>query len=85
MEAARGIFEPLSREMMGLLERFGNPLDVPVRIAFCPMAMGSKGASWVQLGEVVDNAYFGRLMRTCGEIRQTVAPGAYLLKEGDGS
>ena len=71
MEEMRGIFETVSRHVIRLLERLGNPLDSPVRLAFCPMAIGSKGASWVQRGDVVDNAYFGDLMRTCGEIKRT--------------
>lgn len=79
METARGLFETLSRHMISLLERLGNPLDSPVRLAFCPMAFGSKGAQWVQSGEVVDNSYFGHLMRTCGEIQQTIESGAHLL------
>jgi membrane fusion protein, copper/silver efflux system len=81
MEEARGIFEPLSRSIIALLERLGNPLNSPVRLAFCPMAMGSKGARWVQRGEVVDNSYFGDLMRTCGEIQSTIEAGQYLMIE----
>lgn len=81
MEEARGIFETVSRHVIRLLERLGNPLDSPVRLAYCPMAMGSKGASWVQRGEVVDNAYFGDLMRTCGEIKSTIEAGQHLMIE----
>ncbi len=79
MEEARGVFETVSRHIIHLLERLGNPLDSPVRLAFCPMAMGSKGAKWVQRGEVVDNSYFGDLMRTCGEIQSTIEAGSHLL------
>jgi Cu(I)/Ag(I) efflux system membrane fusion protein len=79
MEEARGIFETVSRHIIRLLERLGNPLDAPVRLSFCPMAMGSRGAHWVQQGEVVNNAYFGNLMRTCGEIKSTIEPGQYLM------
>ena len=82
IETARGVFETLSHHIITLLERLGNPLEIPVRLlTFCPMAMGSRGAFWVQNGEIVDNAYFGDAMRTCGEIKQTVAPGAYLIQE----
>lgn len=81
IEEARGVFENLSNQTIVLLERLGNPLDVPVRLAFCPMAMGSKGAHWVQASEVVDNSYYGDAMRTCGEIKNTIAAGSYLLKE----
>lgn len=81
IEEARGVFEVLSKQVISMLERLGNPLDVPIRLAFCPMAMGSKGAHWVQRGEVVDNSYYGDAMRTCGEIQNTIEAGAYLLKE----
>ena len=78
IEGARGGFEPLSQAAERMLARFGNPLDEPVRVAFCPMAMGNEGARWVQQGETIDNAYFGASMRTCGDIEETVAPGTYL-------
>lgn len=78
LEGARAGFEPLSAAVEALLTRFGNPLDQPVHVAFCPMAMGDEGARWVQSGTEIDNAYFGDAMRTCGEVRESVAPGAYL-------
>ena len=78
LEMARGGFEPLSAAIEGLLQRFGNPLDAPVQVAFCPMALGDAGARWVQQGPTIDNAYFGAAMRTCGEVRSAVAPGALL-------
>jgi Cu(I)/Ag(I) efflux system membrane fusion protein len=78
LAAARVDFEPLSADVQRLLRTFGNPLDEPVQVAFCPMAADNQGASWVQQGEQVDNAYFGAAMRRCGEVEQSVAPGAYL-------
>ena len=36
---------------------------------------------FIQKGDVVDNSYFGDLMRTCGEIKSTIEPGAHLLLE----
>ena len=78
LEAARAPFEPLSDAVRALLQRWGNPLETPLRVAFCPMASGSRGASWIQDAAEVDNAYFGHRMRRCGEIRDAVAPGAYL-------
>ena len=78
IEAARGAFEALSAGMEALLATFGNPLDEPVHVAFCPMAMNSEGARWVQQGDTVDNAYFGDAMRRCGEILEEVPAGAFL-------
>jgi Cu(I)/Ag(I) efflux system membrane fusion protein len=78
LEGARQGFEPLSESIIASLTRFGNPLDHPLRLAFCPMAAGSKGAFWVQRGPDIDNSYFGASMLTCGEVRQEVEPGGYL-------
>ena len=78
LEGARLGFEPLSGAVRELLHRFGNPLEHPLRLAFCPMAAGSRGASWIQQGEEIDNAYFGAAMLTCGEVREEIAPGDHL-------
>lgn len=82
LEGARQGFEPLSHGIIRLLTRFGNPLDRPLRLAFCPMASGSEGAVWVQPGSEIDNSYFGATMLTCGEVRQQVDPGGYLQSTG---
>ena len=78
LQSARAGFEPLSAGVEGLLRRFGNPLDSEIHVAFCPMAFGNAGATWVQQGRPIDNAYFGASMRTCGEIRSEIPPGAFL-------
>jgi Cu(I)/Ag(I) efflux system membrane fusion protein len=77
LEKARGGFEALSGQLNTLLRRFGNPLDRPLSIAFCPMASG-KGAKWIQEGKEIENPYFGKAMQSCGEIRETASPSAYL-------
>ena len=75
LQQARMGFEGLSQNISLLLQKFGNPLDIPISKAYCPMAMGSDGASWFQQSDVIDNAYFGESMRTCGEIQKQIAPG----------
>lgn len=77
LDGARVAFEPLSAAVEDLLARFGNPLDAPVHVAFCPMADDNRGARWVQQGEEIDNVYFGAMMRTCGSIREVVPPDGY--------
>jgi membrane fusion protein, copper/silver efflux system len=79
LENVRGGFEALSAQVQTLLRRFGNPLDRPVSTAFCPMASGH-GASWIQEGMQVENPYFGHSMRGCGEILESLPPGAYLAE-----
>ena len=81
IEAARGIFETLSHQIIVLLERIGNPLESSVKLTFCPMAFGSKGAHWIQSGDVVDNPYYGSAMRTCGDIKKTIDAGTHLMSD----
>lgn len=78
IEAARATFEHLSTQVRALLERFGNPLSTPLRVAYCPMAFDNRGGEWIQRSEEIDNSYFGAMMRRCGEIRVTLGPGDHL-------
>lgn len=77
IERARVRFHGLAASIQTVLERLGNPLDVPLHIAYCPMTFDD-GATWVQEGERIHNAYQGERMLRCGEIRGVVAPGAVL-------
>lgn len=82
LEGLRGPFEPLSEAMAVVLRSFGNPLGRRVQIAHCPMAFDNRGAMWIQDNEVVDNAYFGDAMRTCGTLEASIEPGMHLLDGG---
>ena len=75
---ARSTFSAVSATVQTALARFGNPLDEPVHLAFCPMARGNQGGHWLQVGETIDNAYYGAAMRSCGELLATAAPGEHL-------
>jgi membrane fusion protein, copper/silver efflux system len=77
LEIARGAFEASSARVTTLLRRFGNPLERPLQVAFCPMAAGG-GASWVQDGTEIQNPYFGQSMLSCGEFREKAGARAYL-------
>ena len=79
---ARAYFEHLTAAVKPVLTRLGNPLDRPLRLAFCPMAHDDQGAEWVQAAEDIDNAYFGAEMLACGAFLQTVAPGERLQADG---
>jgi len=78
IEDARMGFEGLSDGIGSMLRRLGNPLAGELVEAHCPMAFGSRGASWFQQGETIDNAYFGASMRTCGKIERRVEPSGHL-------
>lgn len=83
IEGVRGSFLHLSAATKSLLQVYGNPLDQPLHLAFCPMASNNAGAEWIQASEVVDNSYFGASMLSCGEIRATVEPTRYLPFAGE--
>jgi len=74
MADLRNAFEHLSMQMGELLRVFGNPLEAPLQLAFCPMAFDSKGAEWIQQDGPLENPYYGRAMLRCGEFRATVLP-----------
>lgn len=39
---------------------------------YCPMANGDKGAYWFSAAKEIRNPYFGDMMMTCGETRETI-------------
>lgn len=84
LAAARRSFESLSGSMIELLSHFGNPGDETLHLAYCPMAFDGRGASWLQLGTTIANAYHGADMLGCGSIHSAVAPGMH-LEAGTGS
>lgn len=76
IEKARSDFEPMSNAIFALIDRFGVPEQVPLYIAYCPMAFDFEGADWLQRTETIDNPYFGASMLQCGEILRTIEPNA---------
>ena len=85
LETAREAFLGFSRIISKLLNRFGNPTDTELRIAYCPMAFENEGAEWIQAAETIDNSYFGASMLTCGEIRETIPPALDAAKSDGGT
>ena len=55
--------------------------------AFCPMAFDNEGANWIQIGEEINNPYFGKAMLRCGEVVEALKPpkqGAKPVKKAAG-
>ncbi len=73
IEAARTAFAPLSEQMEKAVRAFGSGDLVPVYRLHCPMAFGSRGASWLQPREQVNNPYYGESMLRCGSVTETLA------------
>ena len=70
----RKAFMALSDAVIALLDRsapsakIGNELYV----AYCPMAFGDKGASWVQKVKPIANPYYATEMKSCGEVKRAI-------------
>lgn len=71
-------FEQLSAGVITLLRAFGNPLQSPLKVAYCPMAFDSSGAQWAQLGGAIQNPYYGPSMLRCGDVLATLLGGERL-------
>ncbi|MBN1256236.1 MAG: efflux RND transporter periplasmic adaptor subunit [Planctomycetes bacterium] len=68
----RKYFITLSKLVINLEKTFGHIGEQAHSIAFCPMADSNKGAEWLQIGDTINNPYYGTVMLRCGEIRQTI-------------
>ena len=73
IKAARTAFLGLSQEMTSLVKHVGTTKDTPLYVAYCPMAFGNKGGSWMQSSKTVANPYYGSMMLGCGSIKEQVA------------
>ena len=68
-DRVRPHFANLSRAAVTLVTRFGHALDSPLFLLHCPMALGAKGADWLQATDQVHNPYYGQAMLACGEVK----------------
>jgi Cu(I)/Ag(I) efflux system membrane fusion protein len=75
---ARTAFASVSDGMLAYLGAAKNPLDSSLTVAHCPMALDNKGAKWLQLGEDLENPYFGSEMLRCGTVEKKLQPGKTL-------
>lgn len=73
IEAARALFEKLSREMIKTISQFGTDQSQDIYIYHCPMAFDNKGADWLQNKQGTENPYFGSKMFKCGTEEKTLA------------
>lgn len=75
---ARAAFAGVTDGMLAYLGAAKNPIDSSLTVAFCPMALDNKGAKWLQVGDNLENPYFGSEMLRCGTVEKTVQPGKTL-------
>ena len=71
IDALREAFSPLSDVMANAIRMFGIDPALTVYQLHCPMALGDRGADWLQADRDVRNPYFGSKMLRCVDgIRQ---------------
>jgi Cu(I)/Ag(I) efflux system membrane fusion protein len=73
LAAAREAFQSLSDKMEGLVTHVGVTGDTSLYLLHCPMALGGKGANWIQDDKSVTNPYFGKKMLRCGSVQKQIA------------
>ena len=71
ISATRIAFDDLSGTVIELVRHLGHGLPDRLVVARCPMAF-DEGADWLQVGEQIENPYFGEKMFRCGEIREVL-------------
>ena len=71
ISATRIAFDDLSGTVIELVRHLGHGLPDRLVVAHCPMAF-DEGADWLQVGEQIENPYFGEKMFRCGEIREVL-------------
>ncbi|SNS62508.1 membrane fusion protein, Cu(I)/Ag(I) efflux system [Belliella buryatensis] len=74
VEEQRKHFETLSDNLIEAVEYFGVVEDTIYR-QYCPMAFKDQGAYWLSSEKEIRNPYFGDMMLTCGEVKETYQPG----------
>lgn len=67
----RKSFVPISENMVKIFKAYGTGNN-KVYVQFCPMANQDMGAFWLSKENQVKNPFYGNMMLTCGEIRDTI-------------
>lgn len=71
IEKQRELFSILSNHIIETMETFGSEMEA-LYVAYCPMALGDKGAYWLSEIEEIYNPYFGDKMLRCGTVKKTI-------------
>jgi len=71
IDTQRRAFKPLSETMIEIYKSFGLE-NKTVYVQFCPMFDDNKGAFWLSTQKQIANPYYGDLMPTCGETKDSI-------------
>ena len=70
VDAERMHFSELSTHMYELVKAFGT--GEKIYYDHCPMALNSKGASWLSESAEIHNPYFSTEMNSCAKVEQVI-------------
>jgi Cu(I)/Ag(I) efflux system membrane fusion protein len=70
IDIQRKHFILLSEQMIVFAKMFGSKSEVYVQ--HCPMANNDKGATWLSFQQEIRNPYYGDMMLSCGEVKETI-------------
>ncbi len=71
IKSARKMFNEIAPKILEMENSFGHPGKTTYHTAFCSMANGGKGGTWLQVSDEVENPFYGSSMFSCGEIKST--------------
>jgi hypothetical protein len=66
IKSARAAFGELSDALLAYAQSTKSPLGPNVNVAYCSM----NKKSWAQKGDKIANPYYGKEMKTCGELKK---------------
>lgn len=68
IEHHRDHLQALTDVVEAVYIHFGGGHLPPVNRALCPMVNGDQVGTWLQVGDLIANPYFGKIMLRCGEV-----------------
>jgi hypothetical protein len=71
LKEQRQKFSALSNEMATLVKG-GKLSNGELYLEYCPMANNNTGAYWLSNEKEIKNPYFGKMMLTCGSVKETI-------------
>jgi hypothetical protein len=71
IEAQRAAYSSMGKDIAELIKEEGLSSG-ELYVAYCPMALNDKGATWISGSKEIRNPYFGEKMLGCGEVQETI-------------
>jgi len=71
IDTQRRAFKPLSETIIEVFKSFGLESET-IYVQFCPMFDDNQGAFWISTQKQIQNPYYGDLMPTCGDTKDSI-------------